>query len=478
MRPRTTALLLLFVAMGLSLAYGQSPLPSNSPGPITAAPIIPEKIPGSVPPLATVPQPLAPVLQPPPALLPRLTVPPVPVPPPPSGIVQTSASVPALGQPTTEPSPLPPLQQQMHLSALRGTDWLASMNNNLGLFLHGWVPALNTRLEGDHYLHQAGAAFALARGGRFAGKEDYTARAAQSILTLLDQTEKDPADPQVLYTSLPSIVINRLGAAALIVLAIHELPAPQQQQGDLLDRSEQLCNFIRKQARPDGSLSCGDPQPDGKPGIEEADAILTYPGQALYALMRSQRYRPATWKIELVRKALAFYAPWWRQHKSLAFVSWQSAAYTEAYLLTKERAFADFVFEMNDWLCGLQYERLDPGQQLWLGGFMSWQDGKAVQTTPRIDSAECSESLGQACRAARAAADQARHKRYTEALERSLQFLTTLQYSEANTQHFEDTYRKRLVGGFHASHQDGNLRIDHAQHALSALVLYLDEMGK
>ncbi len=295
---------------------------------------------------------------------------------------------------------------------------------------------------------------------------------------MLEQTEKDPADPQVIYTPLPSLVINRLGAAALLVLAIHELPAPQQHQRDLLDRSEQLCNFIRKQARPDGSLFCGDLLPDGKPGVEEADAILTYPGQALCALMRSQRYRPAAWKLDLVRKALAFYAPWWRQHKSLAFVSWQSAAYTEAYLLTRDRPFADFVFEMNDWLSGLQYDRLEAGQQQWLGGFMSWQDGKPVQTPPRIDSADCSESLAQARRAARAAADQARHDRYSRALELSLQFLTTLQYSEANTQHFEKSYRNRLVGGFHASHQDGNLRIDHAQHALSALVLYLDEVSK
>jgi hypothetical protein len=29
------------------------------------------------------------------------------------------------------------------------------------------------------------------------------------------------------------------------------------------------------------------------------------------------------------------------------------------------------------------------------------------------------------------------------------------------------------VGGFHASHQDGNLRIDYNQHAVSTMVQYL-----
>lgn len=373
---------------------------------------------------------------------------------------------------------LAPLQKQMYLTALRGADWLASMNGVNGRFLHGWVPDLRTPLEGDHYLRQAEAALALARTARYSGEERYNALASQAVLSLLAETMADPAEPQLRYTALPSIVINRLGAAALLVLAIHELPAPQKDQRDLLDQAEQLCNFIRKQARPDGSLCCGDPLPDGKPGPEEADAILTYPGQALCALMRSQRFRPAPWKTELVRKALAFYAPWWRQNKSMAFVGWQTAAWTEAYLQTREPAFASFVFEMNDWLCGLQYEQIDSRQQLWLGGFMSWQDGKPVQTPPRIESAGYAQSLAHASRAARQAPDPARHKRYTEAMERALQYLTTLQYTDANTQHFEESYRPRLVGGFHASHQDGNLRIDYAQNALSALVLYLEEMGR
>ena len=86
------------------------------------------------------------------------------------------------------------------------------------------------------------------------------------------------------------------------------------------------------------------------------------------------------------------------------------------------------------------------------------------------------ESLAHACRVAREAVDVKRHERYTTALEHCLQFLTTLQYSEASTQHFKETYRERLLGGFHASLQDGNLRIDYSQHALSALVLYLEQI--
>jgi hypothetical protein len=180
----------------------------------------------------------------------------------------------------------------------------------------------------------------------------------------------------------------------------------------------------------------------------------------------------------VARRAIAYYHPYWRDHKNLAFVPWQTAAYAEAYLLTKEQAFADCVNEMNDWVCTLQYERLDPRHPLWVGGFMGWADGKPVEAAPQAGSASFAEGLAEACRVAREAGDVARHRRYSEALERCLQFLATLQYTDANTQHFAAWYRPRLVGAFHASDQDGNLRIDYTQHAVSAMVQYLAHVAR
>jgi hypothetical protein len=195
---------------------------------------------------------------------------------------------------------------------------------------------------------------------------------------------------------------------------------------------------------------------------------------ALYALMLSQRYQQAEWKTEAVRKALAYYRPWWRANKDLELVPWQTAAYTEAYLRTRDREFAEFVNEMNDWLCQLQYAQLDPRHPLWMGGFMDWADGKPVPAEPQATSACYAQSLAEACRVARQAGDVARYQRYREALERCLQFVTTLQFLDANTQHFADWYRRLLLGAFHASHEDGNLRIDYTQHAVCALIQYLN----
>jgi hypothetical protein len=381
-----------------------------------------------------------------------------------------AAAAPQRAHPPVSPADLQklsPLQQQMYWSALGAAGWLHRANRKDGRFVNGHLTAVNLVMEGDHYLRQAGGAFALARAARFTGDEDQAARATQAVLTLLSDTTTDPHAPDVRYTALPSPVVNRLAAAGLLVLAINDLPAPQD---DLLRQSEQLCNFLRKQQRPDGSLACGD-------GPDDPDAVNSYPGAALYGLMRSQQRRPAGWKTDVVRKALAYYRAWWPAHKSPAFVPWQTAAYAEAFLRTKEQPFADFVTEMNDWLCGLQYERLDPRRPLWVGGFMSWADGKPVEAAPDVTSAAYAEGLAEACRVTRAAGDLVRHRRYQAALEQCLQFLTTLQYTESNTQHFADWYRRQLAGAFHASATDGNLRLDYTQHAASALIQYLTHVS-
>jgi hypothetical protein len=373
--------------------------------------------------------------------------------------------------PGINPATLEGAPRQFFLGAQRGAEWLTRANGVNGRFLNGWVPSLNVPLEGDSYLRQAGAAFALARVGRLTGEERYSACAARALLSLLDETVLDSSG-QVRHTPLPSIVLNRLGSSALLVLAINELPAPP---ADLLEKSEQLCNHIRRQARADGSLACGDPLPDGGFGGEEPDAVNCYPGAALYALARSAKLRPADWKLALVRKSVSYYLPWWRAHRNVAFLSWHTAAYAETYLLTRDRALADAVFEMADWLVGLQYDLLNNNQHPeWMGGFKGWSDGRAIDTPPTAKSADCAEALTMAWRVARQLGDDKRCSGYEEALLSSLQFVGTLQYTDANTTHFVPGYRDRLAGAFHASTQDGTLRLDYTQHAVSAMALFVE----
>jgi hypothetical protein len=395
------------------------------------------------------------------------------------------SGLPGQGPKITDQTPVPPStpaskpqrdlakltveQRHFYLSGQRGMDWLQRSNKPDGRFLYGYLPDLRLPMEGDSYIRQAGAALALARSAKFYQDERATAIARQALLTLLLETSVDAKEPHV--RSVPMHLGNSLAAAGTLLAAIHELPAPA---ADLLDQGDQLANGLRKYLKADGSLNLA------MPGMletasEQAEALEHHTGPALLGIIRSQGFRPATWKLEALRKACIYYDAYWKQHKNIPMVAEHSAAYTEAFLITKESGFAQTVFDMNDWLCSLQVQQGGAGQAAWVGGFPR-DDGKS-QAPPDISSARAVVSLVEACRLAKAAGDLRHYQRYRQAAESGLQFLTTLQYSEANTQHFADWYRSALVGAFHASGQDGSVRLDHAQYALAALVHYLNDVA-
>jgi len=217
---------------------------------------------------------------------------------------------------------------------------------------------------------------------------------------------------------------------------------------------------------------------EGKNSSGDIPAIDLCGGEVLFALMCGQQHRPEPWKVDIVRQALPVYQARWRANKSLGALSKHTAAYAEAYLVTKESVFADFVFEMNDWLLTLQFEQPDSQHPQWLGGFMTWTDGKSVPTAPHVEAAAFACSLIDAARVAREVGDVPRWERYKAGVERSLRFLMNLQYAEANTQHFAEWFRPVIVGAFHASPSDGNIRLDHTAQAVSAMVAYLAHIAE
>ncbi len=367
---------------------------------------------------------------------------------------------------------LPEPTRQMVMSALKGMEWLHRYNQNNGLFLRGYLPAVNQTLEGENYLEQAMAAFVLSRSARFTGDERYAIRASQTALTLLTRTSVDPPGSGIRRPAEPSIICNRLATAGFLVLAIHELPEPTP---DLLAKAEELCAFIRQQQRQDGSLSYVD-TPTDDPLAVDPEGINRYPGPALAALAMSLRSRPSPGKTESLRKAVVYYRKWFREHPHPDMAPWMTAACADAYTATKDEHFAEFALEMNDWLCGLQYvESPDPRRPQWRGGFKKIANGKLQSAAPGIDAALYAQSVADCCRLIRQMPkpDTQRHDRYREAAIRSLQFLSTLQFSESNTMHISVNYRDLLVGGFHPTHMDGNLRIDQTAAGVSAFVQFL-----
>jgi hypothetical protein len=394
-----------------------------------------------------------------------------------SAVKQVSYAAPAAKQPAREaalgedPAKLSePLRAIWH-SAHSGAEWLMRMDNPVnGRFHPGWIPDLNTPIGQDRYLSQAGAARALAKAARYFGDDRYLMKARQAVLSLLADTQADSADPTSRTTNLPPLVVNRAAAAGMLLMIIHELQSPAE---DLLKQGEELCQYIRKQQQADGSIRCNEP---GIDPIADSNLALTYSGWALYGLVLSARNRPAPWKLEVVSRALPYYRSQWKSSSSLAFAAAFAPTFAEAFVQTRLAAYADFVFEISDWLCALQYSDQD-AHATWVGGFKGFQRGIPILDPPSIATAAYLEALTHACLVTRHVPDAARYAKYRETIDSGIQFLSGLQYTEGNTLHFTTGYRPILVGGFHASLQDGSLRLDNQYCALIATVQRLAWVG-
>jgi hypothetical protein len=405
-----------------------------------------------------------------PKQLPADVIPPTPIGPAAKGVVPAAAAAPVARKPAPfdrfrKYDELPDFTREIVFATQRGMEWLSrdGIHQPNGRFIGGVNPALGKVIDEDSFVRQAMCAFVLARAARLTGDEKYAVRAAQTILSLLAEAPKDPANPVM---RKPAVLTNRAAAAAQLALAIYELP---EAAPELTQSGEELCQFLHTCVQPDGSIPCTDSgEPTGSTTAEHAGSVLA-------ALAMSQRVAPAKWKLDAIAQGLAYYRKQFRTAPDPHIILWMTDAAVESHLQTKDPAAAEFVFEMADWLRKLQYDGADRSRTAWRGGFPTVAEGKVSQTPPTIETASYAMALADACRMIRQMdrPDAARYDEYRAALARALQFVTTLQYGEENTQHFAAHFRPAVVGAFHPSAADGNLRTDQTAAAVAALSQFL-----
>jgi hypothetical protein len=358
---------------------------------------------------------------------------------------------------------LPLKQRQLYLTGLRSFEWLQRANQLDGKFVPGLVPSLGSRPDADPLQPQIEATAVLLEAAAYFRDDKASALGKQALLRMLQETTTDPSQPGLRYTAAPDAFVNRLAASGALLRAIHAMPSPP---ADLATQGRELLAFVLRQQRTDGSFALASDEP-----TIQAALMQTSVGPALLGLAKAGRGKsdPA---LDAVRRACPVYVAFWRQNKTPLMVADHSAAYAEAFAKTGDPALAQAVFEMNDWVLTLQVPQ-DPSRPLWSGGFPSGQNGMLQSKAPDADSAVLASSLAHACQVAKLTGDAVRYPKYRQGLEDAVQFLATLQYTDARVQHFTEWYRPWILGGFFVSHQDGNLRLAQNQQALSAFVGYL-----
>jgi hypothetical protein len=439
----------------------QPPLVPAPPASPPAAPMIPVA-------------PVAPPLVPPPA--PGDFRPPAP----PQPLPVVGAPAVAMPPPANTQSPLskfepltsyPVVTQFSVRGVLLGSAWMAKMHQPHGRFLHGYNPTLRQPINGEHDLLQSQSALAMAQAAKFSGDKQQAVIARQAILTLLSATKISPTDPNCRVPMQVSFLCNRVGFAAILALAIYELPNAEDK---LIEEAERLCAFIRSQLRNDGSVDYTDSPNNTAPQTDTA-GMNEFPGFALHALAVSNRVWPAEWKKDAVKHGVAYYLTAFRAKPHPMMVATLTPAACELYLQTKLNEAATAALEMNDWLCSLQIGTTDPRNPQWAGGFRTVVNGQTTNDPPTAAlTGLYVQSLACAYQLTRLTGDITREAKYLPALQSAVNFLCGLQFLEVNTRHFENTFRANmLIGAFYISPTDGNLRTDAAACATTGLLRFL-----
>ena len=255
--------------------------------------------------------------------------------------------------------------------------------------------------------------------------------------------------------------VHSIAGTAFLLGAMLELEVPGYE-----DTMKQMADAIISLQQPDGKLLT-----DFSGEQRDVDQNY-YPGETLLILMRYYRktnYKPA---LEAVEKAYPFYQAFWnkKENQQGPFVPWQVRAYQEAWSVTKDKRYADFVFQLEDWMLK-KYKPLgsdaEPGRQ---GALNTQFAGTGVY----------SEGLSAAVRLARETGDKERYERYSKVLRGMMGYVLGLQFKD------EDTYwvkRPDKVRGALSMRPDNEeLRIDSTYHAISGVhyttKLFTDEEWK
>lgn len=405
--------------------------------------------------------------------------PPAVLPPAPPGGVVPLPPVPAVAAPKPdvplakfEPLTAFPAHTQFAVAgAIRGSTWLSKNQQPNGRFTHGYNPTLRQPLAGEHDLKQARAALALAESAKFAGDDKIAAAANQAVLALLAATKPAADDANCRVPVNESIVCNRVGFAATLALAIYELPAPSAK---VLEDAEKLCGFLRRTLRTDGSIHYTDGANDVPAQVDPAGAN-EYPGLALQALAASNRVAPAEWKKDAVKRGVTHYHLRFRAHPHPLLAATVLPAAADLYAQTKLTEMSSAGFEMADWLLAQQIGPTDAKLPQGAGAFRAQAGGKPTDALPTTsDTGLCAHGLACAFRLSQLAADTTREGKYKASLLAAVEFLSSLQFVESNTRHFENTFRTNvLLGGFHHTPNDGTLYTDGTASAVSGLLKFL-----
>lgn len=347
--------------------------------------------------------------------------------------------------------------------ARRMSEWMMNNVQPDGREVYQFFPSRGTESKDNNTIRQWMATICL---GRIAKSGQYPAAQEIADRNLRYNMKVFYKDREGLG-SIEHGGSSKLGAIALALGAIMESPI----RSEFANEEAALRRAIDHLWLPNGRFETFLPLPgeDRKKSMGDVDELTFhnfYPGETLLSLAMTFA---ETHDAELEKKILAsarHYKEWHLQNRNPAFVPWHTEAYWLMWQQGKHAELEDWIFEMNDWLLGMQ-ERSMVEYEDTLGRFYDPKNPK--YGGPHASSTGVYlEGLIDAFALAREVGDQKRVQKYRRAILLGLRDAMQLEFGD-EIDWFYVTNPERVRGGLRVAVYDNQIRVDNVQHVLMGL---------
>lgn len=322
-------------------------------------------------------------------------------------------------------------------------DYLVRQQEEDGSLYLQYEPFQNRLYRGISTPRLAHAAWVMARAHKMMG-EPALKDASSNIIDRLLKTVRDGENGCWLEEGNDEPTVAEV---SFLLLALCQLPENDDRRRLAGRLSETLWSSINSHGR----IITHRQQAAGSDMFQDY-----FPGQVLLALGVAHQAGSGHFDEKKLYKAFSYYRHRFRHKRDFGQVSWLMQAFGEWWRETGEPLFADFVFEIGDWVLEYQQEKT--------GAFINGHQSD----TPGYTTALYLEGVGAAMRVAAALGDDARHKLYADSFIRGLRFIDRLVIQRRDASILPNI--EFALGGLRQSLTSSQIRVDFVQHSLSAIL--------
>lgn len=342
-------------------------------------------------------------------------------------------------------------RETLTIATERLADYMVRRQRVDGLFAYQYEPSLDRYTDDDDLSRQAGATWALSAYARAANRSGVRAAALTALHYLTDRVSDLPGEPGVACVASPDDE-NAAGLTASVLLAMIDHP----DRALFADPRDRLISGLLWLQQDDGRFLTAFPP------ARHLGSQTYQPGLVLLALARAYDVGPRADILASFDAALPFYRRLFRSEPEAAFCVWQMQAFAAMARETKQRDYAEFTFEMADWLLRFQLDEGNCAYPELRGGLATHGPGRV-----RVSTAAYLEGIADALDVARRRNDAKRSAAYQHAVRTGARFVLQLQVRPEEA--YYSLAPSEVVWGVRAAPTKNLLRIDYCQHALTAL---------